>query len=124
METKNDPIHTPEHRRADGIALISQVARQINASLDLRETLDAIVCAAAELVPCTLAAIDLWDEPRQRLVLQALHSVKVTPVGLCATRNRCSCQMLKPAKTSGPVCCRASALSRLILAYRCLQVTN
>jgi len=74
METKNDPIHTPEHRRADGIALISQVARQINASLDLRETLDAIVCAAAELVPCTLAAIDLWDEPRQRLVLQALHS--------------------------------------------------
>ncbi len=74
MDDEVNRTNTRDHQLADGIEMISQVSRRINASLNLRETLDAIVGAAAELVPCTLAAIDLWDETRQVLVLQALRS--------------------------------------------------
>jgi GAF domain-containing protein len=85
LEAKNTYIHARNHQWADGIAMISEVARRINASLDLRETLDAIVSAAAELVPCTLAAIDLWDESTQRLILQALCSPLEQPFSIGQT---------------------------------------
>jgi GAF domain-containing protein/anti-sigma regulatory factor (Ser/Thr protein kinase) len=85
LDIQNNHIHAQNPQWADGITLISQVASRINASLDLRETLNAIVCAAADLVPCTLAAIDLWDEPQQRLVLQALHSHLEQPFSIGQT---------------------------------------
>jgi len=85
LKEKDNQVPSHQHQWSDGIAMISQVARRINASLDLRETLDAIVCAAAELVPCTLAAIDLWDEPRHRLVLQALWSPLEQPFAIGQT---------------------------------------
>jgi len=68
-----DRLHARERRRADELAVINQAARRISSSLDLRETLDGIVEAAAKLVPCVLAEISLWDEEHQRLTLQALR---------------------------------------------------
>jgi signal transduction histidine kinase len=56
----------------DKLEILNQTARCVSASLDLRETLETIVTAAAELVPCVLAEISLWDEERGVLVLQAL----------------------------------------------------
>jgi two-component system sensor histidine kinase HydH len=72
-----------EPRRIDGIVAVSQISRQINASLNLQDTLDAIVNTAARLVPCSLAEIDLWDEERQVLTLQAIRSSpeRAYPVG-------------------------------------------
>ena len=52
--------------------ILNELAQRINASLDLQATLDAIVAAAAELIPCALAEVSLWDEQSQTLTLQAL----------------------------------------------------
>jgi two-component system NtrC family sensor kinase len=70
-------------RCGEGITVVSQLARRINASLDLQETLDAIVDAVAELIPCSLAEIDLWNTGQQMLVLQAIRSSpeRAFPVG-------------------------------------------
>jgi hypothetical protein len=64
---------TQEHRRVEALSAIIQVARRVGVSLDLQETLDGIVEAAAELVPSVLAEISLWDKERQMLTLQALR---------------------------------------------------
>jgi signal transduction histidine kinase len=53
--------------------ILNELAQRINASLDLQATLDAIVAAAAELIPCALAEVSLWDEQSQMLTLHALH---------------------------------------------------
>lgn len=73
LALKNAYLYAREHRRAEELAAVNQVARRIGASLDLRETLDGIVEAAAELVPCVLAEISLWYEEQQMLSLQALR---------------------------------------------------
>jgi GAF domain-containing protein len=73
LALENAHLHAQERRRTEETAAINQVARRISASLDLRETLDGIVEAAAELVPCVLAEISLWDEKEQLLTLQALR---------------------------------------------------
>jgi signal transduction histidine kinase len=65
--------YTPLCRRAEELAAVNRVARQVTASLDLRQTLDAITAAAAELIPCALAELSLWDAERGVLVLQALR---------------------------------------------------
>lgn len=75
--------HAQERRHARGMAAVSEVARRINASLDVPETLDAIVSVVAELIPCSLAEIDLWDEGQHMLILKALRSTpeRVFPIG-------------------------------------------
>ncbi|MFQ6101845.1 MAG: GAF domain-containing protein [Anaerolineae bacterium] len=73
LALENARLYAQERRRADELAVINQAARRVSGSLDLRETLDGIVEAAAELVPCVLAEISLWDEARQILTLQALR---------------------------------------------------
>jgi signal transduction histidine kinase len=70
MKPPQDPIQ----RSGDGIAIVSRLARRINESLDLRETLDAVAGAVAELVPCALVEIDLWDPEQQVLIVQAIRS--------------------------------------------------
>ncbi|MGD2147146.1 MAG: GAF domain-containing protein [Anaerolineae bacterium] len=74
LALQNARVHAQERRRAEEMAAINRVARRVSATLDLRETLDSIVDAAAELVPCVLAEISLWDEGEQALTLQALRS--------------------------------------------------
>jgi GAF domain-containing protein len=66
-------LHTEERHRAEELALVNRIARQVNASLDLRLTLNTIVEAVAELVPCSLAEISLWDPEKEVLILQALR---------------------------------------------------
>lgn len=58
---------------AKQLEAVSRVARKIGTTLDLQETLDAVVGAVAELVPCSLAEISLWDQEREALVLRALR---------------------------------------------------
>ena len=83
LVTQKDRRSARERRQAEGVAAVSRIARRINASLDLQETLDAIVNVVAELVPCSLAEIDLWDESQQALILQAIRSTpeRSFPVG-------------------------------------------
>ena len=80
---KTPSIMDKEPRRIEGIVAVSQISRQINASLNLQDTLDAIVNAVARLLPCPLAEIDLWDEEQQMLTLQAIRSSpeRAFPVG-------------------------------------------
>lgn len=60
-------------RTAKQLEAVSQVARKTGTTLDLQETLDAIVDAVAELVPCSLAEISLWEQGQGSLVLRALR---------------------------------------------------
>jgi GAF domain-containing protein len=73
LALQNARVNSQERRRADQLAAINRVARRVSATLDLRETLDGIVEAAVELVPCVLAEISLWGEQEQTLTLQALR---------------------------------------------------
>lgn len=70
-------------RTAKQLEAVSQVARKTGTTLDLQETLDAIVAAVADLVPCSLAEISLWDQERKSLVLRALRCLpdRVFPLG-------------------------------------------
>lgn len=58
---------------ASQLEALSQIARKIGTTLDLQVTLDAIVSTVAELVPCSLAEISLWDAEQKLLVLRALR---------------------------------------------------
>jgi GAF domain-containing protein len=73
LALENAHLHTEERHRAEELALVNRIARQVNASLDIRLTLNTIVEAVAELVPCSLAEISLWDPEKEVLVLQALR---------------------------------------------------
>jgi GAF domain-containing protein len=73
LALENAHLHTEERRRAKELTLVNRIARQINTSLDLQATLDTIVEAVAELVPCSLAEISLWYEEKKVLILQALR---------------------------------------------------
>jgi signal transduction histidine kinase len=53
--------------------VLSDIARRISADLDLQATLDAVVAAAAELIPCALAEVSLWDPETERLTLLAIR---------------------------------------------------
>jgi GAF domain-containing protein len=83
LALENAYSRAQERRRIEEMAAINEIARRISASLDLRETLEGIVEAAAELVPCVLAEISLWDEQEEMLTLQALRCEpgRAFPVG-------------------------------------------
>jgi GAF domain-containing protein len=73
LALENARLYAEERRQAEEMAILNELAHRINASLDLQATLDAIVAAAAELVPCALAEVSLWDEESSLLTLQALQ---------------------------------------------------
>ena len=73
LALENVRLHAEERRQAGEMQVLNELARRINASLDLQVTLDAIVAAAAELIPCALAEVSLWDEQAQLLILHALQ---------------------------------------------------
>ena len=73
LALENARLYAEERRQADEMVILNELAHRINASLDLQATLDAIVAAAAELVPCALAEVSLWDEGSGLLTLQALQ---------------------------------------------------
>ncbi|MFO8036696.1 MAG: GAF domain-containing sensor histidine kinase [Anaerolineales bacterium] len=57
----------------DELALINEISQRISASLDLENTLHAIVKASAELIPCALAEVSLWEEQTNLLTTQAIQ---------------------------------------------------
>jgi GAF domain-containing protein len=73
LALENARLYEEQTRRIEETLILNEVARRINASLDLQATLDAIVAAAAELIPCALAEVSLWDEETEMLTLQALQ---------------------------------------------------
>ena len=73
LALENARHHAQERDQMEQLATINRIARRITATLDVRETLDGIVEAAYELIPCALAEISLWDEGSQTLTLQALR---------------------------------------------------
>ena len=73
LALENARLYAEERRQAEEMAILNELAHRINASLDLQATLNAIVVAAAELVPCALAEVSLWDEGSALLTLQALQ---------------------------------------------------
>jgi GAF domain-containing protein len=83
LALENARLYGRERRRVEEMAAVNRVARRVSATLDLQETLDAVVGAAAELVPCTVAEISLWDAGQQMLVLQVVRSTvqEMLPVG-------------------------------------------
>jgi len=66
-------VKKPKSQTAKQLEALSQIARKTGATLDLQETLDTIVNAVADLVPCSLAEISLWDKENGSLVLRALR---------------------------------------------------
>jgi GAF domain-containing protein len=73
LALENARLYAEERRRAEEMTILNELARRISASLDLQATLEAIVAAAAELIPCDLAEVSLWNEEAQLLTLLALH---------------------------------------------------
>jgi len=83
LAIENAQLQAEGRRQIKEMATLNQLARQINASLDLQETLNAIVAAAYELIPCSLAEVSLWDEKTGMLTLKAIRSEpeRAYPVG-------------------------------------------
>jgi signal transduction histidine kinase len=73
LALENARLHAEEHRQAEEMLVLNELARRISASLDLKATLEAIVAAASELIPCALAEVSLWDEQTEMLTLLALR---------------------------------------------------
>jgi GAF domain-containing protein len=74
LALENARLHAEERRQAEEMTVLNQLSRRISASLDLQATLEAIAAAAAELIPCALSEISLWDEETQLLTLRALEA--------------------------------------------------
>jgi len=74
LALENARLHREERRRAEEMLVLNELARRIGASLDLQATLDAVVAAAFELIPCVLAEVSLWDENSGLLTLQAARA--------------------------------------------------
>jgi len=81
--TNEAEVDRPKSQTAKQLEALSKIARKTGATLDLQDTLDAIVGAVYELIPCSLAEISLWDKEKELLVLRALRCSpdRVFPLG-------------------------------------------
>jgi len=52
------------------MVVLTEIARRISADLDLQATLDAVVAAAAELIPCALAEVSLWNPETEQFAIR------------------------------------------------------
>ncbi|MBE2238680.1 MAG: GAF domain-containing protein, partial [Caldilineaceae bacterium] len=59
---KNAQLYEVERRRAQEMALVAEINRTINLSLDLDTTLNSILASIRTLIPYDLGEINLWDE--------------------------------------------------------------
>lgn len=78
----DDVLENP-HLDRDEFTLISEISGRVSASLDLEETLDAVVSGAAELIPCALVEVSLWDQHANMLTTQAIKTEpdRAYPIG-------------------------------------------
>jgi PAS domain S-box-containing protein len=61
---KNAQLYEVERRRAQEMALVAEINRTINLSLDLDTTLNSILASIRTLIPYDLGEINLWDEDK------------------------------------------------------------
>ena len=73
LALENVRLHGEQRQRAEEMLILNELAARINANLDLADTLEVVVAAAAELIPCALAEVSLWNEQTEMLTLHALH---------------------------------------------------
>ena len=73
LALENARLHVEERHRAEEMLILNELAARINANLELSDTLEAVVSAAAELIPCALAEVSLWNEDTEMLTLHALQ---------------------------------------------------
>lgn len=59
LALENVRLHAEQRRQTEELAGLEALSRRISASLDLRATLDAVVRAAFEIIPCALAEVSL-----------------------------------------------------------------
>ncbi len=59
---RNAQLYEVERRRAQEMALVAEINRTINLSLDLDTTLNSILASIRTLIPYDLGEINLWDE--------------------------------------------------------------
>jgi GAF domain-containing protein/HAMP domain-containing protein len=69
---QNAQLYEEERRRARELSLISEITRTINTSLDLEDTLNAILASVQKVVPYDLAEICLWEPNEGVLRTRAL----------------------------------------------------
>lgn len=74
LALENARLYAKERRRAEEMSVLNALACRISASLDLQNTLEAVAAAAAELIPCALSELSLWDPESQLLTLLALRA--------------------------------------------------
>jgi GAF domain-containing protein len=74
LALENAYLYADERRRTEEMTILNVLTRRVSASLALQATLEAIATAAAELIPCALSEISLWDEKTQLLTLRALKA--------------------------------------------------
>lgn len=74
LALENARLYAEERRRAEEMSVLNALACRISASLDLQNTLEAVAAAAAELIPCALSELSLWDQESQSLTLLALRA--------------------------------------------------
>ncbi len=74
LALENARLYAEEQRRAEEMSVLHALACRISASLELQNTLEAVVAAAAELIPCALSELSLWDPESQSLTLLALRA--------------------------------------------------
>ena len=73
LALENARLHAEERHRAEETLVLNELAARINANLDLSDTLEAIVSSAAEMIPCALAEVSLWNQQTEMLTLHALQ---------------------------------------------------
>jgi len=70
-EAKGKIIEGRDEKQTKGLALLKEIGQTINASLELEETLEAILATTRRLIDYTAAEISLWEKDSQSLVVCA-----------------------------------------------------
>jgi GAF domain-containing protein/CheY-like chemotaxis protein/nitrogen-specific signal transduction histidine kinase len=67
-EPSHDPAVGAQTRRLEELAVLTEIARTISGSLDLRATLETLLTSTRRLIDFDMAEVTLWEPDQQRLV--------------------------------------------------------
>jgi PAS domain S-box-containing protein len=90
---ENTELYEQERRRLRELALVNQISRTINSSLDLETTLNAILASVRDLLPYVAAEICLWDLEKKVLFSRGWgggSTDRGLPAGVYAPGEGCS----------------------------------
>ncbi len=66
---KGKTVEGEDEQQTRGLALLKEIGQTINASLELEETLEAVLATTRRLIDYTAAEISLWERDSQSLVV-------------------------------------------------------